>query len=171
MALGAVYASQIAFRGVRRCLRRLAAAPHCQAERDVDRRQSFQESTTEGGTTVNIHHDAGTSSLTTPSSTSLNISIQSGSQHRDENPPAAATSSSSSARTGQADLRARAVQPSTSSSTASGSAMPEDTGSPKEIMNPWNRFQHDFRGKGFSKATMAKMYKLYKDKDKDQRMP
>ena len=169
MALGAVYPSQLAFRGVRCCLRRLNAVPPCQAERDVDRHRGFQELTTERGTTVTVPHDAAQSSMTTPSSMSLNINIRSGSEHRDENPPAASSSSSTPA----AELRARALQPPAPSSTSTASGLAtsaaavredRDHESPKEISNPWNQFQHEFRGKGFSKATMAKMYKLYKDK-------
>ena len=58
----------------------------------------------------------------------------------------------------------------TTSGFAAAAAVSEDSKSPKEIANPWNQFQHDFKGKGFSKATLAKMYKYQKMKDQ-KKMP
>ncbi|CAL1127970.1 unnamed protein product [Cladocopium goreaui] len=55
----------------------------------------------------------------------------------------------------------------TSPSTASGSAsVSEVQRSPKEkdLSNPWNKFQHENRGKGLSKATLAKIYQYEKAK-------
>ena len=55
----------------------------------------------------------------------------------------------------------------TSTSTASGSAsVSEVQRSPKEkdLSNPWNKFQHENRGKGLSKATLAKIYQYEKAK-------
>ena len=180
MALGAFYASQLAFRGVRCCLRSLQELSRGRDKLEEDKLPSFRDgSATADGTSVTIQHGAGSSSSSNPSSTSLSISIQSGSQHRDENPPVEVQlPTSSSTASGSA-----AVQLPTSTSTASGSAVPaasglraraaaavsEDRQSPKEIVNPWNQFQHDYRGKGFSKATLAKMYKY--QKDKDNKMP
>ena len=61
-------------------MRRLRELPRC---RDEDRRSDLQEQAPAvgvGGTSVKIHHDG--SSMSNPSSTSLNISIQSGLQQR-----------------------------------------------------------------------------------------
>lgn len=165
-------------------LRRLRELPRC---RDEDRRSDLQDqAATVGGTSVKIHHDG--SSMSTSSSTSLNSSIQSGSQAASPGgadlgraaaaggdacaaklalaSPSIASGTASAAAVGGEACAAEAWP---SSSTASGSehaaAMRE--GSPKEmISNPWNKFQHEMRGKGFSKATMAKLYKHSKSKTK-----
>ena len=54
-----------------------------------------------------------------------------------------------------------------SSTMASGSASVKGApNSPKEkdLSNPWSRFQHENRGKGLSKETMAKIYQYEKAK-------
>jgi hypothetical protein len=49
-----------------------------------------------------------------------------------------------------------------SSSSTSGSALlrgGEDVQTEHVPENPWNRFQHENKGRGWSKATMSKKYK------------
>ena len=82
---------------------------------------------------------------------------------------AAAGSCSRSTASGSAAAADSCSRP-TTSGFAAAAAVSEDSKSPKEIANPWNQFQHDFKGKGFSKATLAKMYKYQKMKDQ-KKMP
>jgi hypothetical protein len=82
---------------------------------------------------------------------------------------AAAGSCSRSTASGSAAAADSCSRP-TTSGFAAAAAVSEDYKSPKEIANPWNQFQHDFKGKGFSKATLAKMYKYQKMKDQ-KKMP
>jgi hypothetical protein len=41
-------------------------------------------------------------------------------------------------------------------------------GSIRDLHNPWNLFQHEHRGKGWSPAKMSAMYKKWKDHPKDK---
>jgi hypothetical protein len=67
------------------------------------------------------------------------------------------------------DLAASATSRTSASSSGSVSAagLREVQASPKKEMdltNPWNRFQPDFAGQGFSKQTLSKLYQFQKKK-------
>jgi hypothetical protein len=84
------------------------------------------------------------------------------------------TSASSSGLAGavgasSTDLAASATSRTSASSSGSVSAagLREVQASPKKEMdltNPWNRFQHEFAGQGFSKQTLSKLYQFQKKK-------
>ena len=90
--------------------------------------------------------------------------ITSGSQDRDENSstsPLPSRGGVSGACAAASSSEQAAASTSRKTSTASSSAgVRAPSQSPKEMApaNPWNKFQHEHRGKGLSKRTMAKMY-------------
>ena len=72
------------------------------------------------------------------------------------------SSSSGTAAVSRASAAAEAFGTSASSSgTASGSGEVRDL----NLSNPWNKFQHEHAGQGFSKQTLSKLYQYEKNKD------
>ena len=207
MAFGAIYVGQLAVQTMQCCLRRLQV-PSQSLEED-NRRSLHGEAETEGGDLIRVKRGKGSSS-SQRSSTTLNITIQSGSQHDDSLlPTSPLPSSSASASMSGAGAACSATArgsgtmgrksgvavhgsspgeraagsmsrscPSTSglagaaesSSSRSGSAgavenVPKSPKGETDIKNPWNKFQHEWAGKGFSKKTLTKMHHYYKEKD------
>ena len=93
----------------------------------------------------------------------MNIKITSGSQDRGETSstsPLPGRGGVSGACAAASSSEQAAASTSRKTSTASGSAgVRAPSESPKEIApaNPWTKFQHEHRGKGLSKRTMANL--------------
>ena len=221
MALGAIYAGQIAYGGIksctRFCLKRLYKTSHQQNE---DGCQQSCVETTKDGTSVKVECSDSNPSR---SSTSLSLKITSGSQN------AAGSTSPLPSRGGERSVSAvagstspllsRGGERSVSAAAGSTSPLPSRGGersvfaaagprsplpsrggeravlaaagtssfsascggdpaaaasssvgvspTPKKEMdltNPWNRFQHEHAGQGFTKQTLSKMYRYHKQK-------
>ena len=211
MAFGAIYVGQLAVRTMHCCLRRLQGPSQSFEE---DNRRSFHgEAETEGGDRIRVKRGKGSSS-SQRGSTTLNITIQSGSQHDDglatsplpsssagdlmsgtgavcsattrgsgtmgrksgvavhgssHGERAAGSMSSSCPSTSGLASAAEAAESSPSRSGSAGAVGPRNVPqSPQretDIKNPWNKFQHEWAGKGFSKKTLTKMYHYYKEKN------
>ena len=167
MALGAIYAGQITYSGLKSCaklcLKRLKGPSHHQDEDSHQR--SFEESTKSGASVKLEHLEHATPSK---SSTSLSIQITSGSQVRDENPLTSSLPSRGDVRTSAAGSSGQAAasslaaagsseQAAARSSAAAGSPLRVESKAPKkelDLSNPWNKFQHEH----------AKMYRYHKAK-------
>ena len=212
MALGTIYVGQLAFQGLRCCLKRLSALsqpkldsrwPLCEeCESDGERSPCMTSSsglraeraaspcmTSSSGLRA---ERAASSGRMTPSSglqssaergnsgsISKGMTSSSGSHGECFAAGSQTTLRSTSARSGlkqrggssiteqRGASSAAGFGAATSPSTASGSAsVSEVQRSPKEkdLSNPWNKFQHENRGKGLSKATLAKIYQYEKAK-------
>jgi hypothetical protein len=199
MALGAVYLGQTAFSSVRCCLRRLHGPSRQMEEgsRAISSEESDSGGETsvkikrgKGSTSERSslslsfrtqsgwqRDDDSTSPVPSRTASDVNLFLAgsatkkrgAASSSADGGQAAAAGSCSRSTASGSAAAADSCSRP-TTSGFAAAAAVSEDYKSPKEIANPWNQFQHDFKGKGFSKATLAKMYKYQKMKDQ-KKMP
>ena len=220
MALGAIYAGQIAYGGIksctRFCLKRLYKTSHQQNE---DGCQQSCVETTKDGTSVKVECSDSNPSR---SSTSLSLKITSGSQNAagstsplpsrgGEHSVSAAAGSTSplpsrggersvfAAAGPRSPLPSRGGERSVFAAAGPRSPLPSRGGeravlaaagtsfsascggdpaaaasssvgvspTPKKEMdltNPWNRFQHEHAGQGFTKQTLSKMYRYHKQK-------
>lgn len=86
---------------------------------------------------------------------------------------AGATSRTSASSSGLASAAA-ALDADHAAGATSGTSMPSSgsasvaglrEGSNLDLSNPWNRFQHEHAGQGFSKKTLSRLYQFYKKKD------